>query len=222
MHGGCNCKAVRYTVSVPSFFERPPNPYRTPGADVGDLRIPMVAICHCNDCRSSMGTTLPMAIVTVMSTVSVFCKTRNLNHDDREETWKPAAEVFDHTNKALQELYLKSYESSEGRSRWFCGRCGTNLAYTIHPGVIPKEWGWPRMLDIWLGTVDRKDLDAEGMVPERILWCDFGIDWIRRFATQGGGGIPEHPTTKIDELVGKEKMSSSETDVHQQFPYVLL
>ncbi len=217
INGGCNCKAVRYKVSVPPFSERPPNPYRTPGTDVGDLRIPMSVICHCNNCRSAMGTILPMAIVTVLSTVSIACKPRNSNARNSEETWRPAAEVFDHTNKTLDDVFLAHYESSQGRSRWFCGRCGTNLAYTIHPGVVPEEWGWPKMLDIWLGTVDRKELEAEGMVPERMLWCDFGIDWIRKWSIRGGGGIPEHPTTKIDEMVGEKKISSKDRNAYQQF-----
>lgn len=221
VHGGCNCRAIRYKVDVPAFSERPQNPYRTPGADVGDLRIPMAAICHCNDCRRATANILPMVLVTLLSTVSVQCEPRSSSSSGlkaaAELKWVPAAEVFDHTNLALEELFLAHYESSEGRSRWFCRRCGTNLAYTIHPGVVPEEWGWPRMLDIWLGTVDRDDLDKEWMVPERMLWCDFGVDWVRKWSIRGGGGIPEHPTTKIDQLVGEEVMARKADDKYQQF-----
>lgn len=39
------------------------------------------------------------------------------------------------------------------------------IAYYFDPGVIPPEWGWPVMLDIWLGTVDREDLEKEYMRP---------------------------------------------------------
>lgn len=57
------------------------------------------------------------------------------------------------------------------------------------------------MLDLWLGTIDREDLDDARMRPERQLWCAKGIGWIRDFARRGGDGVPMHPTTKLDELV---------------------
>lgn len=58
----------------------------------------------------------------------------------------------------------------------------------------------PRMLDIWLGTVDRDDLEKEWMRPERMLWCEKGIDWIRDMARNGAGGVSEHPGRNIDEV----------------------
>ena len=61
------------------------------------------------------------------------------------------------------------------------------------------------MLDIWLGSVDREDLENEYMKPERQLWCDKGIPWIRDFARRAGDGIPEHPTTKINEIIEMRK-----------------
>jgi len=59
--GGCNCKALRYQVSIPPHDKRPPNPYRSPGADIGDLRIPFVALCHCNDCRAATPRSCPQS-----------------------------------------------------------------------------------------------------------------------------------------------------------------
>ena len=123
---------------------------------------------------------------------------------DNEREWTPAAGVFNFQNPALKDLYLTVYKSSQGRSRWFCSHCGTMVAYSVDPGVIPAEWGWPTMLDIWLGTVDSKDLEKDYMSPERMLWCEKGIPWIRRLATSGAGGIPEHPLTKIDKVVGDD------------------
>lgn len=66
------------------------------------------------------------------------------------------------------------------------------------------------MLDIWLGTVDREDLEKDYMSPERMLWCDMGVPWIRKLATSGGGGMPCHPLTKIDKLVGDNVGATSE------------
>ena len=58
------------------------------------------------------------------------------------------------------------------------------------------------MLDIWLGTVDREDLEQGYMRPERMMWCEKGVPWIRELARSGAGGIPEHPLTKIDQVIG--------------------
>ena len=59
------------------------------------------------------------------------------------------------------------------------------------------------MLDILLGTVDREDLDdGDKMAPERELWCDMGVGWIRRFARTG---IPEHPLSKIDQVIDQSR-----------------
>lgn len=176
------------------------NPYHDPGQFIGDLRIPMICICHCNDCRRATSSILPIGLVTHLPTVSVCL---DGSESGTDETWLPAAEVFDYKSISNRKASLTFYKSSEGRTRWFCGRCGTNLAYSIDPGVIPEEWDWPKMLDIWLGTVDREDLEGEQLVPERQLWCDKGVNWIRKFATAGAGGIPEHPLSKINVVVDK-------------------
>ena len=49
------------------------------------------------------------------------------------------------------------------------------FAYSVDAGVIPPEREWPTMLDIWLGTVDREDLERDYMSPERMLWCEKGV-----------------------------------------------
>lgn len=60
------------------------------------------------------------------------------------------------------------------------------------------------MIDFWLGTIDREDLDKDYMAPERMVWCHLGVDWIRKFARGSTGEIPEHPLTKIDKIVGDD------------------
>ena len=121
----------------------------------------------------------------------------------------PAGEAFDFRSPVLKDLHLSVYKSTPERSRWFCSRCGTMVAYSVDPGVIPAEWSWPTMLDIWLGTVDREDIEKDYMSPERMLWCDKGVPWIRRLARSGAGGIPEHPLTKIDKLVEDDRKDTT-------------
>ena len=153
---------------------------------------------------------MPMGLVspTDMVRTSILPATAHAENkfevEDSDRQWVAAADVFDFRNPELKNLHLAVYKSTPGRSRWFCGRCGTMVAYSIDPGVIPAEWGWPPMLDIWLGTVDRGDLEKDYMKPERMLWCEKGIPWVREFARNGAGGIPEHPLTKIDKLVGED------------------
>lgn len=120
---------------------------------------------------------------------------------DRE--WVAASEALDFQNPALQTQHLSVYKSTPKRSRWFCSRCGTMFAYTVDPGVAPPDR--PAMVDICLGTIDREDLEMDSMHPERMMWCEKGVPWIRKWATGGAGGIPEHPLTKVDILVKEGK-----------------
>ncbi|KAK4504268.1 hypothetical protein PRZ48_005184 [Zasmidium cellare] len=60
------------------------------------------------------------------------------------------------------------------------------------------------MLDIWLGTVDRSDLEQDFMRPERALWCAKAVPWVAEMARSGNGGIPEHPLTKIDKVMADD------------------
>ena len=201
--GGCNCRSIRYQINVPTFSSRPKSVYCTPGADIPDhARIPFTAIDHCNDCRRASGALLPMALITDSSTA-------NLSFNS--EAWQSSINLWTTPLDVLQKSSaIGHYGSSAGRNRWFCSKCGTMLFYTISEGTIPAEWGWPKMLDIWLGTVDRECLEENYMKPERMLWCEMGVPWIRELASKGAGGIPEHPLTKIDKMVGDNVSSDLE------------
>jgi hypothetical protein len=119
---------------------------------------------------------------------------------DDERNWKPASEVFDPKSATLEDGYLAVYRSSPGRSRWFCRRCGASIAYAVDYGIIPPEFGWPPMLDISIGSVDRADLEHEYMAPERMLWCHYGIPWLRKVA-RSGLDVPEHPLMQADKTM---------------------
>lgn len=194
----------------------------------------MSVICHCNNCRSATGQIPTIGLITETQTVRVSLASRDNETPvegplatDRGE-YAPAGKVFDSENlDALKATFLAHYKSSPARNRWFCGRCGTPIGYSIDAGVIPEEWGWPKMLDIWLGTVDRyairradpggngtaeadtprgsrSDLEHDFMKPERALWCAKAVPWVAAMARSGNGGIPEHPLTKINKVVGDD------------------
>ena len=201
IHGGCNCRAIRYKISLPPVSERPLNPYHEPDTDIGGIRLPMVAIDHCNDCRRATGSVLPFWIAAHLPTVTASVRSRSgQSADGDEETWLSAAEVFDRNSSASKDSFLAFYESSKGRVRSFCGRCGTNLTYRMDRPSVPETQEGPEMLDIVLGTVDREDLEKEWFVPERMMWSSFGINWVKRLAREGAGGTPEHPFWKINEV----------------------
>lgn len=206
--GGCNCRAIRYKSTFPPLSERAIHPTADKDdVNRGAVRLPFVAICHCNDCRQATGSILFFGICSPVALVSASCLSRSASPgllqaakkgDDDNATgpWLSAEEVF-LPWPGSSDTFLSSYQSSEGRTRFFCGRCGTCLAYSMRP--MPE--GWPDMLDILLGTVDRNDLDTGWLEPERHLWWDFGVDWIRNFASSGAGGLEKHPTYKVNELV---------------------
>lgn len=211
--GGCNCRAIRYKATIPAFSDRLIHPTTDKKNENGEaVRFPFVCICHCNDCRRATASILPFYICSPTAQVSASCVPRSVSSDqpqaarleyenhDVKEAWLPADEVFKPWPGGSN-TFLSSYPSSEGRTRFFCGRCGTNLAYTVHP----MPGGWPEMLDILLGTVDREDLETGWLEPERHLWWDCGVDWIRNFATTGAGGLEKHPSYKTNEFVQERR-----------------
>ena len=59
------------------------------------------------------------------------------------------------------------------------------------------------MLDVVMGTIDRADLELDAMIPERAVWWNMGIEWVRKMAREGLGDIPEHPITNVAVKVPK-------------------
>ena len=201
--GGCNCGAVRYRVNVPAHKERKPMPYKTNDADIGDLRLPANMICHCNNCRAASSGIILACIAADFDTIAVSVAASGAQQD-AERVWRPATEIFDKPAVIKDTTSpLAVYESSPLRSRWFCRVCGTQFGYSIdleHPAYA--EWGWPPMFDIYMGTVDRADLEKDWMMPERRMWCEPGVPWIRRLIAEGteAHGLTSHPTIGINEV----------------------
>ncbi|KAK3201493.1 hypothetical protein GRF29_185g1172742 [Pseudopithomyces chartarum] len=210
--GGCNCGAVRYRVAIPALGDRPLHPL-APAED--PVPMPFLALDHCNDCRRATASVLPawlcapidmcsVSLVPASSpTLATKAAAREGQPEEQRGPWIPATDAFTPTpTPDNTDHLLKNYESSPERWRWFCSRCGTNVAYTA---TMPE--GFPSMLDITLGSVNRSHLDGDALVPERHLWWDYGIDWIRRLATEGYGALPIHPDYRIADKVTLQKPS---------------
>lgn len=206
IEGGCNCTALRYRVDIPTRNERPLHPLAPTTAPV---HMPFLALDHCNDCRRATASILPawlcapldMCSVSLVArssaTLAASAAARAGQGEEPRGAWRAAADIFTSSAAANKDSFLTCYESSSERWRWFCARCGTNIAYTA---AMPA--GFPPMLDVTLGSVDRRYLDSEALVPERQLWWDKGVGWIQRLATGGYGELPVHPDYRVAETVG--------------------
>ena len=61
--------------------------------------------------------------------------------------------------------------------------------------------GWPDRLDFCLGSVDREGLEGEALRPERILWWEYGVEWVKELSVRGVGEVPRHRDYHVDEVL---------------------
>lgn len=117
LHSSCNCAAIRYTVSVP-ISQSVPQTIPHARFRRGRSTHPYVRHLLLQRLPPRNGTILPMAVVTVLSTVSVQCKL-GTSSGEAGSQWRPAVEGFDHKDAVfLNETSLAHYESSKGRTAW--------------------------------------------------------------------------------------------------------
>lgn len=188
IYGGCNCRAVRYAIDVPPEASRPVHPWSN-----STVTFPFIVICHCNDCRAaSAGLTLT-AICNALTQVRFSLLPRDAPpiQSGEERTFVPAAQVVFPAEPPANTL-LATYHSSPSVTRTFCARCGTNLTYARHP--LPE--GWPPIVDVLLGSVDKEDLERYGLRPDRHVFWDCGVGWIQDLFA-GDGGLPRHPRADL-------------------------
>ncbi|KAF4628673.1 hypothetical protein G7Y89_g9473 [Cudoniella acicularis] len=187
VHGGCNCRAIRYKVDVPALNDRFLHPTKDQSNVPEDekIRFPMSLICHCNDCRTSSGALVNYAFACLNSYVSFKLESRN---GKESKEWIPAADIFPPAEFKRSDTFLAFYHSSTVITRSFCARCGTSLTYNIDQMPAP----FPPFLDIWTGTIDREDLEKDWLIPVRHCWIDVEVPWIGRMACEGTGGAPRH------------------------------
>ena len=110
-----------------------------------------VAFCHCETCRKATGA--PAVVYSVYLD-------KNVNFTKGER---------------------KTYQSSLGVSRTFCGDCGTPLSYE-------SEWQGDVVIGFFVGTLDEPDLfppQRHVFHSERVKWFD-AADKLPRFL-----GVPK-------------------------------
>jgi hypothetical protein len=189
LNGGCNCGAIRYKIDIPMKAERPPHP-----ASKGEVIFPVILTDHCNDCRKATGAILPTWICVPTTMMSCMLQPMASDGEPARETWHPVTSMF-YPGPQTPNYWLKFYQSSEHTTRSFCGKCGTNLTYSIEPSMGE---GWPILFDVLLATIDRVDLEKDYMAPDRHCWVECEIPWIKEL-TNGKPSMPRHPTFKLDE-----------------------
>lgn len=184
--GGCNCRNIVYRISIPPLKERPLHPNYDKSSSFTPVHQPFIFTDHCNDCRRATGSILPAWISGPLEYISV-----KLSGDSDSEDWMPAEHVLKGKNR-LNEGHLSFFNSSPGRYRSFCTSCGTNLAYW--------EEQLPEGIDVVLGTVDTELLKTEALRPERHLWWNLGLPWIKRYLDSGDGGqVERHVDANMNE-----------------------
>ena len=57
------------------------------------------------------------------------------------------------------------------------------------------------MLDIVLGTVDWEYFEDLLLIPERQLWCDCEVGWVKKSAIEGAEDLDRYPGYEVDEMV---------------------
>jgi hypothetical protein len=189
LHGGCNCKALRYTVSIPALSSRSaidPAMFNLPGKP---LVLPLFNIDHCNDCRRGSGSLVNFFMLAERSTIAFTCLLR-----DSEEHIQLSGQELLFPSPASNKTFVTHYKSSHNVSfdsdciRVFCGRCGTNF------GLGQDPWKFPiaPTFSIQMGTLDRESLEMEGVRLERHFFCGVGLDWVVKLFSEDAG-LTKHP-----------------------------
>ncbi|RVX70688.1 hypothetical protein B0A52_05338 [Exophiala mesophila] len=198
--GGCCCKAIRYTVHIPAWDQRPavPGALKTPISVSEDIetRMPLIDLDHCNSCREVSG-----AIIQTWLIVPVDWVEWDLARLDKagiaEMSPRTVLSTVDavgpiETDTTSPQTYVTRFNRSERATRAFCSRCGTNLTYLSH-----KRLNTPMaFVDITVGTLDREHLEM--VKPDRHGWWDSGVGWIKELLRHGDGGFMiRHATNDV-------------------------
>ena len=185
--GGCYCKAIRYTIKVPAWEDRPavPNAVDTPisATEKIQTRMPLVEIDHCSNCRRQAGCLVQCWFISPIAWVEWDLLLTSASTEDTLHLSTAGAVGPDKDDPLLPSTFVSRFSCTERASRSFCSRCGTNLAYVSH-----KYLNTPRaFVDITVGSLDQESLELAK--PDRHGWWDSGVGWIRTLLSKGDGGF---------------------------------
>ena len=187
------CRAIRYKIDVPPVSQRP----LRPGSE-NPTHLPITIFCHCDDCRRATASLVLSGFFVPKDMVSVSLQSRSSPppskiskaidpiYDDANRSWVPASEVFA-PSTTIADSFLSAYKSSDFVYRYFCARCGTNIACFRHP--MPEHW--PQMLDVLLGGIDREDLKNDFLIPDKHVFWESGVPWFTKLLDEGNAKIPK-------------------------------
>ena len=198
--GGCFCKAIRYTIKVPAWADRPPvpNAIDTPisATEKIQTRMPMVDIDHCSNCRRQAGCLVQCWFLAPVAWVAwdVLAKESSKDGARHLSTAEAVGPVKD--ARDLPSNFVSRFCCTERATRSFCSRCGTNLSYVSH-----KYLNTPMaFVDIAVGTLDPDSLAMAK--PDRHGWWDSGVDWIKTLVSKGDGGfLIRHQTGDVSKAI---------------------
>ncbi|MCJ1446550.1 MAG: hypothetical protein MMC23_007055 [Stictis urceolatum] len=208
--GGCMCRSVRYQIIVPAFEERPLNPTDRQK----QARLPVVATDSCNTCRQATGAVLPIwmcvpADMLQMKLAPWLNGPPAVNEEAAaidKQTLEPTptseaflladTHIYPSSSPSPSSTTLRTYPSSPGVTRSFCGLCGTSLTFSRKPMTA----GYPDMFDVLLGTLDREWVEQDWLAPERHFWLSCEIPWVNRILL--GGGLPRYSRSRLEEGTG--------------------
>ena len=93
IHGGCNCRAIRYEVNIPLASDRPWHPYSDE-----EVHLPFLALYHCDDCRRATGALFLagacMPVQFVRPSLLPRSPPAQTELPDVERHWVPATAIF--------------------------------------------------------------------------------------------------------------------------------
>ncbi|KAF8853055.1 hypothetical protein BDZ45DRAFT_677962 [Acephala macrosclerotiorum] len=193
LHGGCDCTAIRYTISVPALAARPVQSGKDSKGE--DVRPPKIFFDHCNKCRRVSGAIVQAWLSCPQEWLEWSVgSTGPLPSEEKVRTWATTS-TKDVVKSVPGASPVANYGSSPGVTRTFCGRCGTNLAY-VYAGR--EETNATPMIDIVLGSLDTESLEMEGMRPDRHFYWESGVTWVKELVAEGdkslvGEKLPRHP-----------------------------
>ena len=197
MTGGCYCKAIRYTIKVPRWEDRPavPGAVDTPiSADEKvQTRLPLINIDHCNSCREVSGAMVQVWIISLLDWVKwdVQLEHDQATTDSSERRILSTVEAVGpiQEGKTTPSTYLTRFNRTDQATRTFCSRCGTTLTYLSH-----KRLNTPAaFVDITVASLDPEFLEL--VKPDRHNWWDSGVSWAKDLLRHGDGGFTMRHST---------------------------